>query len=247
MPSASNGLKILFVSTASHELHLPAEHSWLEVASVIDHTLLKPDATQEQITQLCEEAARYKFACAFVNPTWASLAVSLLAGTGVKVGAPVGFPLGANLTSVKRAETLDLVRMGVHEIDMVMNIGALKSGDRGTVTRDIKAVSEIAHDAGAIVKVILENCLLTIDEKIVACELAVAAKADFVKTSTGFSTGGATTDDVALMRGVVGHRAGVKAAGGIRSAQDLLAMVDAGANRIGTSAGVKIVAELGAK
>jgi len=235
------------VSTASHELHLSAEHSWLEVASVIDHTLLKPDATQQQIIQLCEEAARYKFACAFVNPTWAGLAVSMLAGTGVKVGAPVGFPLGATLITSKRAEALELVRMGVHDIDMVLNIGALKSGDRNTVSRDIKGVVEVAHDAGAIVKVILETCLLTIDEKIVACELAATAKADFVKTSTGFSTGGATVDDVALMRGVVGHRAGVKASGGIRSAQDLLSMVDAGANRIGTSVGVKIVTELGAK
>jgi deoxyribose-phosphate aldolase len=235
------------VSTAPHELRLPAEHSWLEVASVIDHTLLKPDATQQQIIQLCDEAAHYKFACAFVNPTWVALAVSMLAGTGVKVGAPVGFPLGASLIPTKRAETLELVRMGVHDIDMVLNIGALKSGDRTTVSRDIQAVVEVAHDAGAIVKVILETCLLTIDEKIVACELAAAAKADFVKTSTGFASGGATTDDVALMRGVVGHRAGVKASGGIRSAQDLLAMIDAGANRIGSSAGVQIVTELGAK
>lgn len=235
------------MSTTVHELHLSSEHSWFEVAALIDHTLLKPEATHDQIIQLCEEAARYRFACAFVHPAWAGLAVSILAGTGVKVGAPIGFPLGATLAVSKRAEALELVRMGVHDLDMVLNIGALKSGDRNTVQRDIRSVVEVAHDAGAIVKVILETCLLTIDEKIVACELAASAAADFVKTSTGFSTGGATTDDVALMRGVVGHRAGVKASGGVRTAADLLAMVDAGANRIGTSSGVKIVAELGAK
>jgi len=235
------------VSTTLHELHSHAERSWFEIAPLIDHTLLKPETTQEQIIQLCEEAARYRFACAFVNPTWAALAVSALAGTGVHVGAPVGFPLGATLATSKRTEALELVRLGVHDLDMVMNIGALKSGDRNTVLRDIEGVTEIAHDAGAIVKVILETCLLTIDEKIVACELAALARADFVKTSTGLSTAGATTDDVALMPGVVGSRAGVKASGGIRTVANVLAMIDAGANRIGTSSGVQIVAELGAR
>ncbi len=235
------------MSTTVHELQPSAEHSWLEVASIIDHTLLKPEATQDQIIQLCEEAARYRFACAFVNPAWVGLAVSVLAGTSVKVGAPVGFPLGASLTASKRAEAMELVRIGAHDLDMVLNIGALKSGDRNAVLQDVRSVVEIAHDAGAIVKVILETCLLTIDEKIVACELAMAAKADFVKTSTGFSASGATVEDVALMRGVVGHRAGVKASGGVRTRTDVLAMVDAGANRIGTSSGVKILAELGAR
>ena len=162
------------------------------------------------------------------------------------MGAPVGFPQGANLTATKRAEARDLLRVGAHELDMVINIGALKSRERKLVENDIRAIVEIAHEAGALLKVILETSLLTVDEKILACELAVAAGADFVKTSTGFAGGGATAEDVALMRGVVGKRAGVKASGGIRSASELAAMLDAGANRIGTSAGVQIVQELGA-
>jgi deoxyribose-phosphate aldolase len=215
------------------------------VARAIDHTLLKPESTGDQVSRLCEEAVRYEFATAFVHPAFVALAASIVNGTAVKVGAPVGFPLGANLTTTKRAEAGDLLRLGARELDMVLNIGALKSRERGLVENDIRAVVEDAHDAGAFVKVILETSLLTVDEKILACELAVAAGADYVKTSTGFAGGGATTDDVALMRGVVGNRAGVKASGGIRSAAELAAMLDAGANRIGTSAGVRIVQELG--
>ncbi len=216
------------------------------VAAMIDHTLLKPDGTRAQVEQLCLEAVQHRFACVFVNPTWVPFAVSLTRGTAVRIGAPVGFPLGANLTATKRAEAEDLLRVGAHELDMVLNIGALKSGDRKLVRNDIFAVAEMAHSAGAILKVILEACLLTLEEKIVACELSVAAGADFVKTSTGFSTGGATVDDIALMRGVVGNRAGVKASGGIRSGKDALAAIEAGANRIGTSAGIQILQDLGA-
>jgi deoxyribose-phosphate aldolase len=219
---------------------------WRAVARVIDHTLLKPEATAEQVTRLCQEAAQFGFATAFVQPWYVPLAASLLQGTEVRVGAPVGFPQGANLTATKRAEAKDLLLVGAHELDMVLNIAALKSRDRKLVEIDIRGVVEVAHGAGALLKVILETSLLTVDEKILACELAVAAGADFVKTSTGFAGGGATADDVALMRGVVGKRAGVKASGGIRSASDVAAMLDAGANRIGTSAGVQIVQDLGA-
>ena len=214
---------------------------------MIDHTLLKPEATRAQVEQLCLEAVEHHFACVFVNPTWAPLAVSVTRGTIIRVGAPVGFPLGANLTATKRAEAEDLIRVGAHELDMVINIGAVKSGDRKLVQNDIAAVAEIAHGAGGTLKVILENCLLTLEEKIVACELSVAAGADFVKTSTGFSTSGATVDDVALMRGVVGDRAGVKASGGIRNGKDALAVIHAGANRIGTSSGIQILHDLGAE
>jgi deoxyribose-phosphate aldolase len=229
---------------------IPAEKvnisDWRAVARIIDHTLLRPEATGDQVLRLCEEAARFEFATAFVHPTYVALATSALRGTSVKIGAPVGFPLGASLTTSKRAEARDLLRVGAQELDMVLNIGALKSRNRALVENDIRGVVEIAHDGGAILKVILETTLLTVDEKILACELAVAAAADFVKTSTGFAGGGATVDDVALMRGVVGRRAGVKASGGIRSARDLNAMLEAGANRIGTSAGVQIIQELGA-
>ena len=219
---------------------------WRAVARLIDHTLLKPETTAEQVQRLCEDAARFEFACAFVPPSWVAVAAAVLQGTKAKVGAPVGFPLGASLTTSKRSEAGDLLRVGAQELDMVLNIGALKSRNRALVENDIRGVAEVAHGAGAILKVILETSLLTVDEKILACELAVAAGADFVKTSTGFAGGGATVDDVALMRGVVGKRAGVKASGGIRSASDLTAMLEAGANRIGTSAGLQIIQELGA-
>jgi len=220
--------------------------SWLSIAQAIDHTLLKPDATRQQIVQLCEEAARYKFASACVNQCWVALAASILHGTGVKVDTTAGFPLGAQLTTVKRYETAELIRLGAGEIDMVLNLGALKSGDRTLVQADIAGVTEVAHDGGAMVKVILETSLLTLDEKIIACELSVAAQADFVKTSTGFAGGGATVEDVALMRGVVGQRAGVKASGGIRTAANALAMLEAGADRLGTSSAIPILRELGA-
>ncbi len=182
-----------------------------------------------------------------VNPTWVSLAAAALAGTGIPVGVVVGFPLGATLSSSKRDETARVIKQGAHDVDMVLNIGLLKSGtaaDYDVVRQDIRGVVELAHAAGAIVKVILETCLLTFEEKLRAAELALSAGADFLKTSTGFSTGGATADDITLLRGVAGHRAGVKASGGIRSLADTTTMLKAGASRIGASASVKILAEL---
>ena len=219
---------------------------WKSVAAVIDHTLLKPEATAAQVEKLCAEAAQYGFACAMVNTAHAARCVAALRGTPIKTGVTLAFPLGATLTSVKRFEAAEAVRLGVDELDMVMNVGALKAGERTLVEDDIRGVVEIGHAAGAIVKVILETCLLTSDEKQLACELALAAGADFVKTSTGFGGGGATVEDVALLRRVVGNRAGVKASGGIRTAADVAAMLKAGADRIGASAGVAIVKELGA-
>jgi deoxyribose-phosphate aldolase len=219
---------------------------WKSVAAVIDHTLLKPEATAAQVEKLCAEAAQYGFACAMVNTAHAARCVAALRGTPIKTGVTLAFPLGATLTSVKRFEAAEAVRLGVDELDMVLNVGALKAGERTLVEDDIRGVVEIGHAAGAIVKVILETCLLTSDEKQLACELALAAGADFVKTSTGFGGGGATVEDVALLRRVVGNRAGVKASGGIRTAADVAAMLKAGADRIGASAGVAIVKELGA-
>lgn len=214
------------------------------LAAVIDHTLLKPEATQEQVIRLCREAAEHRFACAMVNPTWAALAYSELAGTGIPVGVVVGFPLGASLGATKRDEAAALVKLGAHDIDMVINIGLLKSGENQALQQEIEGVVEIVHDAGAIVKVILETCLLNVEEKLRASELAMAAEVDFIKTSTGFSTGGATPEDVALMRGIVGGRCGVKASGGIRTLADAKRMLEAGACRIGASASVAIVGEL---
>lgn len=214
------------------------------LAAVLDHTLLKPDATRAQVIQLCHEAAEHRFACAMVNPFWVGLAAETLAGTGVPVGVVIGFPLGATLSASKRDETTRVVKLGAHDVDMVLNLGLLKSGDYEAVKQDIRGVVELAHGAGAIVKVILETCLLSFEEKMRASELALGAGADFIKTSTGFSTGGATTDDIALMRGVAGSRAGVKASGGIRSLADATAMLKAGASRIGASASVRILAEL---
>jgi deoxyribose-phosphate aldolase len=182
-----------------------------------------------------------------INPTWVSVAAETLAGTGVPVGVVIGFPLGATLSASKRDEAARVIKLGAHDVDMVLNIGLLKSGtkeDYELVKQDIRGVVEVAHGAGAIVKVILETCLLTFEEKHRASELALAAGADFIKTSTGFSSGGATVDDITLMRGVVGTRAGVKASGGIRSLADASAMLHAGATRIGASASVKILAEL---
>jgi len=219
--------------------------SWQTVAGLIDHTLLKSEATAEQIIRLCEEAASFNFAAVCVNPWWIGLAVSVLQGTPVKIATTIGFPLGANHTTVKRFEAAEAVRLGASELDMVMNIGALKSGDRQGVLNDIMAVVEVAHSSGAIVKVILETPLLTLEEKILSCQLSLSAKADFVKTATGFF-GSATPEDVSLMRGVVGDHAGVKASGGIRTAANATAMIEAGANRLGASAGVAIVRELGA-
>ena len=215
------------------------------VARLLDSTLLKTETTRDQVLALCEEAARYDMATVFVHPSYIALAHSVLRGTATKVGTPVGFPLGAVLTTIKRFEAEEAVRLGAQELDMVMNLGALKSGDRRLVENDIRSVAQIAHGRGAVLKVILETPLLALEEKIIACELSVLAGADFVKTCTGFA-GGATTEDIHLMRGVVGDRAGVKAAGGIRSAADVQRMLEAGADRIGTSTAAQILRELGA-
>ncbi|HEY1904363.1 MAG TPA: deoxyribose-phosphate aldolase [Terracidiphilus sp.] len=221
--------------------------NWQSLASVIDHTLLKPDATRDQVENLCDEAIRYRFACAMINPVWASTAVNLLSGTGVPVGVVIGFPLGASLVSTLRHEAAALTRLGVCELDMVIPIGPLKSGNHQAVHHTIQAAADVAHHRGAQLKVILETCLLTVEEKLRAAEIAIQAGADFLKTSTGFSTGGATPADVALLRGVAGARCGVKASGGIRTLADVCAMLEAGANRIGASASVAIVRELGAE
>jgi deoxyribose-phosphate aldolase len=212
-----------------------------EIAVLIDHTMLRPEAARADIVKLCREARQYGFATVCVNPYWVPLAAGELAGTAVKVCSVAGFPLGAATTEGKVAEAAGALRAGAREIDMVMNIGAMRSGDLDTVKIDIQAVAQLCHDAGAIVKVILETALLDDEQKIAACGLAQAAGAEFVKTSTGFGPAGATAHDVALMRRVVGTRMGVKAAGGIRTLQDFRTMVAAGANRIGASASVKIV------
>jgi len=211
------------------------------IAALIDHTLLRPDATAADIRKLCEEARQYSFASVCVNPYWVPLAASALAGSSVKVCTVVGFPLGANATAIKVAETKEAVQAGAQEIDMVLNIGELRGGNNDAVRQDIQAVTEAAHRANAIVKVILETALLDDQQKAVACTLAKNAGAEFVKTSTGFSTHGATASDVALMRKTVGPDMGVKASGGIRTLEDLKNMVAAGATRIGASAGVKIL------
>ncbi|MGD0681323.1 MAG: deoxyribose-phosphate aldolase [Terracidiphilus sp.] len=221
--------------------------NWQSLAAVIDHTLLKPDATREQVEKLCDEAIRYRFACAMVNPLWASTAVGALSGTGVPVGVVIGFPLGASLVSTLHQEAAALSRLGVRELDMVIPIGLLKSGDNQGVQNAILTAVNVAHHHGALLKVILETCLLSVEEKLRGSELAIQAGADFIKTSTGFSSGGATPADVALMRGVAGNRCGVKASGGIRTLADVKTMLEAGATRIGASASVAIVRELGAK
>jgi len=212
-----------------------------ELAGYIDHTLLKQDATIAQIEKLCEEAAKYQFASVCVNATYAALCAKLLKDTGVKVCCVVGFPLGATLSSVKAFETEQVIADGASEVDMVLNVGALKSGNFTLVKNDVTAVVRAAHAKNALVKVIIETCLLTDDEKVKACQICQSAGADFVKTSTGFSTSGATVEDVALMRKTVGPDMGVKAAGGVRTRDDVLAMIKAGATRIGTSGGVKIM------
>jgi deoxyribose-phosphate aldolase len=216
-----------------------------EIARMIDHTLLKPDATQEQIAQLCYEARKFGFAAVCVNPAWVKLCSQLLRGSPVHVCTVVGFPLGATPPEVKAYEAQQAIDDGAVEVDMVINIGALKSKDYAMVERDIATVARTSHAGGAILKVIIEAALLTDEEKVVACQLAKAAGADYVKTSTGFGPGGATVHDVELMRHAVGPEMGIKAAGGIRSYKDVKAMVTAGATRIGASAGVKIVQEAG--
>jgi deoxyribose-phosphate aldolase len=212
-----------------------------KIAQMIDHTLLKATATKEEIVKLAEEAKEYRFASVCVNPAWVKTAYEVLKDTPeVKVCTVIGFPLGASTPEVKAYETKNAIENGATEVDMVINIGALKDKNDELVEQDIRAVVEAAKGK-ALTKVIIETCLLTEEEKVRACELSVRAGADFVKTSTGFSTGGATVEDVALMRKTVGPDIGVKASGGVRSREDALAMIEAGATRIGTSSGVAIV------
>ncbi len=254
------------IKTSSNLSAAAIRADWRLAARLIDHTLLKPDATRAQLAQLCREAAEYGFYSVCVNPaniaqchaelrrvprharSWRAGA----GGTGVAVCAVIGFPLGATTTTAKLAEASDVLRLGAAELDMVINIGALKSGERELVQAEMQSLARLCHTSGARLKAILETALLTHEEKILACQLALVAGVDFVKTSTGFAIApqgtpsGATVEDVVLMRGVLGDRMGVKASGGIRSARDLLAMVEAGASRIGSSASVAIVQELGA-
>ena len=211
----------------------------MKLNKFIDHTILKPETTQEQVEKILSEAKEYDFASVCVNPTWVSLAAESLKDTDVKVCTVIGFPLGANTSAVKAFETKDAIANGADEIDMVINIGALKAGNDALVLDDIKAVVDASGDK--LVKVIIEACLLTDDEKLRACQLSKEAGADYVKTSTGFSTGGATVADVALMRKTVGPDMGVKASGGARSYEDAIAFIEAGASRIGASSGVAIM------
>ncbi|HFI0601642.1 TPA: deoxyribose-phosphate aldolase [Streptococcus suis] len=211
----------------------------MKLNKYIDHTILKPESTEQQVAKIIEEAKEYDFASVCVNPTWVAYAAKRLAGTEVKVCTVIGFPLGANTPAVKAFETKDAIANGADEIDMVINIGALKSQNYDLVLEDIQAVVEASGDK--LVKVIIETCLLTDEEKVKACQLSQEAGADFVKTSTGFSTGGATVVDVALMRQTVGPDMGVKASGGARTYEDALAFIEAGATRIGASSGVAIM------
>ncbi|HBX68322.1 MAG TPA: deoxyribose-phosphate aldolase [Chloroflexi bacterium] len=233
----------------AYELQLPPAPKPLsapqgaEIARWIDHTILKPEATVHQVKQICQEALEYNFASVCVNPTFVPFVAGMLRDSKVDTCTVIGFPLGATLPTVKMAETLTVISMGATEIDMVINIGALKAQAYGQVLNDIEIVVETAHNQSAIVKVIIETALLNQFEKIMACLLCQEARADFVKTSTGFSTAGATTPDVALMRRIVGARMGVKAAGGIRNLSDAQAMIAAGASRLGASAGVAILQE----
>lgn len=215
-----------------------------EVARYIDHTLLKPEANRDEILKVCEEGVRFGFASVCINPIWVRDAACALRGSGVKVCTVIGFPLGANEPDTKAYEARRAIFDGASELDMVINIGALKSGDHDLVSRDIRGVVQVAHEVGYICKVIIETALLTDDEKVSACLIAKEAGADFVKTSTGFSKGGATAADVALMRRAVGGQMGVKASGGVRDLKQAQEMIHAGATRIGASVGVKIIQEI---
>lgn len=225
----------------------PTTLDWRAVARLIDHTVLKTEARKAQIEQLCKEARQYSFASVCVQPHWVELCAELLQSSGVLTCSVAGFPQGATLSSVKLFETQAVLGRGAQEVDMVINVGALKDGNVSLVENEIQALAEACHSAQAHLKVIIECALLTNDEKKTACELSVKAGADFVKTSTGMSAGGATVEDVRLMRSIVGPNVGVKAAGGIRTAKDAQAMIEAGANRVGASASVAIVKELGAE
>jgi deoxyribose-phosphate aldolase len=216
------------------------------LAAAIDHTLLKPDAARQRVEAHCADAALYGFACVLVNPIWASTAVAALAGTGISAGSVIGYPFGSSLVSTLRQEAAALIRLGVRELDMVLPVGLLKSGSHQAVQRNIHSVVNVAHHHGALLKVTLETNLLTMEEKLRAAELTIQAGADFIKTSTGFVPGGATAADVALLRGVAGARCGVKASGAIRTLDQVRDLLEAGANRIGSSAAVAILRELGA-
>jgi deoxyribose-phosphate aldolase len=218
-----------------------AELKDISLARMIDHTMLKPEATPDEITTLCDEAKQYNFASVCINPSYVPLCYNLLKGTNVKVCTVIGFPLGATTTATKRAEAEEALNNGAEEIDMVINIGKLKAGDYNYVFNDINQVVLAAKRKNAVTKVIIETALLTDEEKVKACLISKEAKADFVKTSTGFSTGGATAGDIALMRYVVGSALGVKASGGVRTLEDAEEMIKSGADRIGASASVKIV------
>ena len=221
--------------------------SWQSLASVFDHSLLAADATREQIENLCGEAVRYRFASVVVNPIWAATAVNILAGTGIPAAVVIGFPLGASLVSTLRQESAALMRLGARELKMVIPIGLLKSGNHQALQHTIHAALNIARHHGAGLTVILETCLLNTAEKLRAAEVAIQARAHFISTSSGFSTGGATAADVALLRGVAGGRCGVQACGGIRTLAQVRALLEAGANRIDSPASVAIMREFGAE
>ena len=223
---------------------IPLPQTASELAQMIDHTLLKPEATPGQIDRLCAEARQYGFASVCVNPVHVARCAEALRGSAVKVCTVIGFPLGANTSAVKAFEAVKAIQDGAIELDMVINIGALKAGELAQVRQDIRQVVEAVSASAALVKVIIEACLLTDEEKVTACQLAKQAGADYVKTSTGFSTGGATPEDVTLMRRTVGPEIGVKAAGGVRTLADAQRMIEAGASRLGVSAGVKILLEM---
>jgi deoxyribose-phosphate aldolase len=221
--------------------------NWQALAAVIDSALLSPEATRDNVEQLCDEAVRYRFASALVQPVWVSTAVNVLGGTGIPVGVALGFPFGTSLTSTLRHEAAALLRLGARELDVVIPIGQLKSGNYQAVEHSIHTVAHVAHHYGAVLKVILETSLLTMQEKLRAAEIAIQAGADFIKTSTGFGTSGATVADVALMRGVAGGRCGVCGSGGVRTLVDVKGLLEAGANRICSSESVPILRELGAE
>lgn len=220
--------------------------SWQALSATIDAALLSADVNRERVEQLCDEAVRYQFASTLVQPMWVSTAVGVLAGTGIPVGVALGFPLGGSLTSTLRQEATALIRLGARELDMVIPIGQVKSGNYSAVEHTVRTVSNTAHHHGATVKVILETCILTVQEKLRVSEIAIQTGADFIKTSTGFGKHGATVADVAMMRGVAGGRCGVCASGGVRSLKDVKALFEAGANRICSSAPAAILRELGA-
>lgn len=220
---------------------------WQSLASIIDNALLSPDVTREKVESLCDETVRYGFASALVQPVWVSTAVGILAGTGIPVGVVLGFPFGASLTSTLRQEATALIRLGARELDMVIPIGQLRSGNHHAVRNSIHGVASVALHHGATLKVILETSLLTVQEKLLVAEIAIQMGADFIKTSTGFGAGGATAADVALLRGVAGGRCGVCGSGGVRTLADVRSLLEAGADRICSSIAVPVLRELGAE